>query len=134
MKPVNKAMVPPGFLLAFAWLSGTLRVGGTVSEGLPKKAERSISANMDDLQCLENFEVSDKTIIRTKESQAAGALYINETELETFDTCLRYCCQTPLCNVAVFDKQVPTLLRLFCLVHVGDHGQFVHSDPNLGRN
>ena len=51
---------------------------------------------------VENFETKDNAIIKTKESQANGAQYLNETTVETFEFCLRVCCETPLCNVAVY--------------------------------
>ena len=71
-----------------------------------ERHKRSISANYKDAHCLENFETKDNAIIKTKESQANGAQYLNETTVETFEFCLRVCCETPLCNVAVYDLQV----------------------------
>ena len=62
----------------------------------PKKRveKRSISDNIDDLHCLENFETSERTIIRTKESQEKGAVFINLTSVETYERCFSGCCQT----------------------------------------
>ena len=71
-----------------------------------QRQKRSIAANYEDVQCLKNFETKDNAIIKTKESQENGAQYLNETKVETFEFCLRYCCETPLCNVAVYDVQV----------------------------
>ena len=70
------------------------------------RAKRSIASNYEDAHCLKNFETKDNAIIKTKESQANGAQYLNETNVATFEFCLRYCCETPLCNVAVYDIQV----------------------------
>ena len=71
-----------------------------------QRTKRSISANYKDVHCLENFETKDNAIIKTKESQANGAQYLNETKVDTFEFCLRVCCETLLCNVAVYDLQV----------------------------
>ena len=71
-----------------------------------RRNKRSIASNYEDIHCLKNFETKDNAIIKTKESQANGAQYLNETKVETFDFCLRYCCETTLCNVAVYDVQV----------------------------
>ena len=58
--------------------------------------------------CLSNFDVSDGSIIRTKDSQAQGATYLNETEIgaKSRDECLRLCCHMERCNVAVFEEKV----------------------------
>ena len=70
------------------------------------RSKRSIAANYDDTHCLANFEQSVKTIIRTKESKANGAVFLNQTDLETFQLCLRLCCETPLCTSAIWDIKV----------------------------
>ncbi len=58
--------------------------------------------------CLPNFEVSVGSIIRTKDSQALGAHYLNETDLgaKSRDECLKLCCKVSRCNVAVFEEKV----------------------------
>ena len=70
-----------------------------------QRTKRSIASNYEDEHCLKNFETKENAIIKTKESQANGAQYINETKVATFEFCLRICCETPLCNVAVYDIQ-----------------------------
>lgn len=60
--------------------------------------------------CLRNFEISDGSIIRTKDSQALGAHYLNETDLgaKSREECLSLCCKVQRCNVAVFEEKVIT--------------------------
>ena len=77
-----------------------------------QRKKRSIASNYEDAHCLKNFETKDNAIIKTKESQANGAQYLNETKVATFEFCLRICCETPLCNVAVYDIQVSITRRL----------------------
>jgi len=63
----------------------------------------------DDQICLANFDVSEGSIIRTKDSLALGARYINVSELgdgKAKDDCLRLCCKTPHCNVITFEEKV----------------------------
>lgn len=58
--------------------------------------------------CLRNFEISEGSIIRTKDSQALGAHYLNETDVgpKSRDECFKLCCKVPQCNVAVFEEKV----------------------------
>ena len=60
----------------------------------------------EDSHCVDSFETSDKTIIRTIESKTNGAVFLNNTEVETYERCLRFCCETSMCTVAVWDQQV----------------------------
>ena len=71
-----------------------------------KLSKRSIGEHYEDSHCVESFETSDKTIIRTIESKSNGAVFLNNTEVETYERCLRFCCETNLCTVAVWDQQV----------------------------
>ena len=80
---------------------------------IPQRKKRSIASNYEDAHCLKNFETKDNAIIKTKESQANGAQYLNETKVATFEFCLRYCCETNLCNVAVYDIQVAIKMASF---------------------
>ena len=75
-------------------------------------AKRAIREHYSDLHCLQKFEVSPSTIIRTAESQKNGAVFINVTTLDSFELCLSTCCDTQLCNVAVFDEQVGIVASL----------------------
>ena len=75
-------------------------------QGYHQRKKRSIASNYEDAHCLKNFETKDSAIIKTKESQANGAQYLNESKVATFEFCLRLCCETPLCNVAVYDIEV----------------------------
>ena len=64
------------------------------------------SAGASDENCYSYFEVSSSTIIRTADSRSLGAHYINETDLVTKEDCMTLCCNTPKCNVAVFEEKV----------------------------
>ncbi len=74
------------------------------------RLKRAISEHYEDLHCLENFETQRRTIIKAKESQQKGAEFLNETDVDSYETCLRYCCDTPYCNVATFDQEVTMLI------------------------
>ena len=69
-------------------------------------SKRSIVDHYEDSHCVDSFETSDKTIIRTIESKTNGAVFLNNTEVETYERCLRFCCETSMCTVAVWDQQV----------------------------
>lgn len=58
--------------------------------------------------CLEQSEISENTIIRTKDSRALGAKFLNETSLgaDARDRCLNLCCSFHGCNVAVYEEKV----------------------------
>lgn len=52
------------------------------------------------------FQVNKNSIIRTHDSRALGAKYINETDLSSNEECLRWCWNTTNCNLAVFEEKV----------------------------
>ena len=56
--------------------------------------------------CLEKFEVSESTIIRTEDSRMLGAQFLNESDVGNREDCLTLCCATRFCNVAVFEEKV----------------------------
>lgn len=68
--------------------------------------------------CLPNYEISEASIIRTKDSVDLGARFINETDLGVNgkEECLRLCCKTPYCNVAVFQEKVRESSDYFAFV------------------
>lgn len=70
------------------------------------RAKRSIKEHYSDLHCLQKFETSPKTILRTAESQENGATFLNASTFDSFEMCLAFCCETLLCNVAVYDETV----------------------------
>lgn len=76
------------------------------NQTIKNRPKRAIREHYSDLHCLQKFETSEQTIIRTVESQKNGAVFINVTTFESFELCLASCCETPLCNVAIFDEQV----------------------------
>ncbi|XP_050688172.1 proline-rich protein 12-like isoform X3 [Eriocheir sinensis] len=55
--------------------------------------------------CLEEFEVSESTIIRTADSRVLGAEFLNVTDVGNREDCLTLCCATRYCNVAVFEEK-----------------------------
>jgi hypothetical protein len=79
-------------------------VGGAEDEGGLVSGGGGGSLSM----CLSNYEVSEGSIIRTRDSQELGAKFLNESDLGAggHDECLRLCCRTPRCNVAVFQEKV----------------------------
>jgi len=68
--------------------------------------------------CLPNYEVSEGSIIRTKDSQELGARFLNESDLGVTgrEDCLRLCCRTPRCNVAVFEEKVRLLHKEYLFI------------------
>ena len=63
----------------------------------PKSTVDSVSSS---------FKINANTIIRTQDSRANGAKYLNETELPTNEHCLKWCLQTKRCNLAVYEEKV----------------------------
>ena len=70
------------------------------------RSKRAIREHFSDIHCLSKFETSEQTIIRTVESQKNGANFLNVTTMDSFELCLANCCETQLCNVAIYDEQV----------------------------
>nr|CAH0105400.1 unnamed protein product [Daphnia galeata] len=74
------------------------------------RLERSLfgsSSSTSTGSCLEQSEISENTIIRTKDSRALGAKFLNETSLgaDARDRCLNLCCSFHGCNVAVYEEK-----------------------------
>ncbi|KAH9406614.1 AP-2 complex subunit sigma [Tyrophagus putrescentiae] len=59
------------------------------------------------------FQVNKNSIIRTHDSRALGAKYINETDLSSNEECLRWCWNTTNCNLAVFEEKTRGSCYLF---------------------
>ena len=72
--------------------------------------KRAIREHYSDLHCMQKFETSEQTIIRTVESQNNGAVFLNVSTVVSFEICLATCCETQLCNVAIFDREVRSFL------------------------
>lgn len=45
-------------------------------------------------------------IIRTEESRAMGAKFLDHADLGSQEECLRLCCETDECDVFVFEEKV----------------------------
>lgn len=56
--------------------------------------------------CLDSFDIHQDKIIRTQDSRAMGAKYLNERDVSSRDDCLRLCCETQDCDVFVFEEKV----------------------------
>lgn len=67
--------------------------------------------------CSEQSEISENTIIRTKDSRALGARFLNETSLgaDARDRCINLCCSFHGCNVAVYEEKVS---EYFSVIHM----------------
>ena len=76
------------------------------------RSKRAIREHYSDLHCIRKFETSPQTIIRTQESRNNGATFLNVTTLDSYNLCLSSCCDTTLCNVAIFDEEVITIFFL----------------------
>lgn len=63
-------------------------------------------ADVDLKTCIDNFAVHKDKIIRTQDSRAMGAKYLNEIDLDTREECLRLCCETENCDVFVYEEKV----------------------------
>lgn len=70
--------------------------------------------------CLKKFDVSEKTIIRTQDSQDLGAKFLEESDVGNREDCLSLCCKTPHCNVAVFEEKVRGLYVRQAVKGMGD--------------
>jgi hypothetical protein len=96
------------FYICFGITSGT--VAENISENIhnSKEQTKTISKRYDlDFQtCADNFDIHADKIIRTQDSRAMGAKYINEVDLSSREECLRFCCQTNMCDVFVFEEKV----------------------------
>lgn len=79
------------------------------------RLERSLFASGGAV-CSEQSEISENTIIRTKDSRALGARFLNETSLgpDARDRCLNLCCSFHGCNVAVYEEKVRPAMHFFC--------------------
>lgn len=52
------------------------------------------------------FDVKLDMIIRTEESRAMGAKFLDHADLGSREECLRLCCETEDCDVFVFEEKV----------------------------
>lgn len=54
----------------------------------------------------DKYQINKNSIIRTHDSRALGANYINETDLPSNNDCLLWCWNTTNCNLAVYEEKV----------------------------
>ena len=78
------------------------------------REKRAIKEHFSDLHCLKQFETSYQTIIRTVESQQNGAVFLNVSTVTSYELCLATCCETKLCNVAIFDEEGGSCFTFDC--------------------
>ncbi|CAG2173258.1 unnamed protein product [Oppiella nova] len=62
---------------------------------------------------VDRFHINVNTIIRTHDSRALGAKYLNETELPSNEDCLYWCLDTNSCNLAVYEQKTRGSCYLF---------------------
>ena len=93
---------------------------GKLSDSSKRSSERALN------NILDAFKVQDSTIIRTKESRAAGARYLNESRLQSREQCMTWCAEyqnigqgeeSVSCNVAVFEENGKNSCYLFDCGH-----------------
>ena len=85
------------------WCCLTVAIVQSSEDGRPERFPLNQAGT-----CLEQSEITENTIIRTKDSRALGARFLNETSLglNSRDQCLRLCCSFHGCNVAVYEEKV----------------------------
>lgn len=85
------------------------------------RLERSLFSG--ESSCSEPSEISENTIIRTKDSRALGARFLNETSLgsDARDRCMALCCSFHGCNVAVYEEKVMRLNPSICSRMIAQH-------------
>jgi MANEC domain len=54
----------------------------------------------------EHFDVHTSTIIRTEESKAMGAKFLNDGDVSSSEACMKLCCDTDDCDVFIFEEKV----------------------------
>jgi hypothetical protein len=54
----------------------------------------------------DRFDIRTSTIIRTEESKAMGAKFINDDDVSSVNACMKLCCETNECDVFVFEEKV----------------------------
>ena len=64
-----------------------------------------------------------ETIIQTKQSLAAGAVFLIAPDVASRDDCLSSCCNTPSCTTAVVKWKARILLFVTCVALESDRGQ-----------
>jgi len=57
-----------------------------------------------------------RTIIQTKQSLAAGAVFLVAPDVDSQDDCLTACCNTPSCNNAIVMWKARHLITLLCFI------------------
>ncbi|XP_023235159.1 protein kinase 4-like isoform X1 [Centruroides sculpturatus] len=93
----------------------------SVLGGEEAKSKRFSSLKNDKENIMNFYRVNDNTIIRTQDSRALGAKYLNETELPTNEDCLYWCYRVNRCNVAVYKEKANKSCYLF---DCGSHNDF----------
>lgn len=104
----------------------------------------------DGAACADHSEVSETTIIRTTDSRALGAKFLNESSLgpDSRDRCLAMCCAFRGCNVAVYEEKVIRLtaqpsvplhrnshpVNAFLLSQTREEPKMAHKSPYATRS
>ncbi|XP_037038004.1 uncharacterized protein LOC119075630 [Bradysia coprophila] len=81
----------------------------------------NVAKRMDLESCIGRFDVQHDMIIRTEESRAMGARFLDHADLGSQEECLRLCCETDECDVFVFEEKNQGTCFLF---HCGPSQNF----------
>uniref|UniRef100_A0A8D8FP03 Low-density lipoprotein receptor-related protein 11 n=1 Tax=Culex pipiens TaxID=7175 RepID=A0A8D8FP03_CULPI len=89
-----------------ALLGTSTEVAGQGLDSFPAQQQpHSLAKRMDLEMCLVRFDVHLNTIIRTEESRAMGATFLDDADVNSREQCLRLCCETENCDVFVFEEK-----------------------------
>ena len=66
--------------------------------------------------CIDSADVRANMIIRTNASRAAGAVFIDSSDVRSSHECVAKCCSVSSCNLAIVDLKVSNTPR------AGDRG------------
>lgn len=76
-----------------------------IGSSLPKD-DSAKGFERDFQMCMDNFYVNTDIIIRTQDSRKLGAKYLNDMDVDSRYDCKRFCCETELCDVFVYEEKV----------------------------
>ncbi|KAL7039852.1 hypothetical protein ACKWTF_000147 [Chironomus riparius] len=73
----------------------------------------NVAKRLDVDVCAENFKIHSSTIIRTEESKAMGAKFLNDEEVASNEACMKMCCATDECDVFIYEEKSSGTCFLF---------------------
>lgn len=99
--PIGKMLNLNVILLIFSIVSNAKSVGDR-ENGFENRKRFDMGTET----CIENFDIHIDKIIRTQDSRAMGAKYLNEADVNGREDCMKLCCETSLCDVFVMEQKV----------------------------